>query len=78
MADKAVLVLDRENVPRSYSRSVLRKQLLQGNLSEKMLISQNGEYFEPLESAGWFFDDEPASSGHGMAMSSIVCVALIF
>ena len=76
MSDRQVFVLDRDGVPRSFSRSFLRKHLQQGNLSEKIQISQNGEHFEPLEFASWFHEEE-MSFLHGLptsSMNSIVSV----
>ena len=52
-----MFVLDRDNVPRPVQKGTLRHQYVQGNLSDRLQISQDGDHFEPIETAAWFLDD---------------------
>lgn len=66
-------VLDRDNAIRTVPRSVLRQQYLQGNLSERIQISADGDNFEPLETAAWFLSDDATISTVASTNTPAVC-----
>lgn len=70
MSSQLVFIIDKDGVSKPCQKSLLLRQYQLGNLSDKLQISQNGDNFEPLAAAAWFFEDDSQEKQPNYSLST--------